>query len=80
LIFKFINTMSSSEFTAYVKAHIIKDGETHGHKGQLGACPFSLRVLLLLEEKGCTYEIEYINLDKKPEWYAYCYFFFISAL
>jgi hypothetical protein len=57
-----------SEFIAYVKAHLIKDGREEGHKGQLGACPFSHRVLLALEEKGILYEIEYINLDNKPDW------------
>ena len=56
------------EFTAYVKAHHIKGGEKQGRAGQLGACPFSHRVLLLLEEKGVTYNLEFINLDKKPEW------------
>lgn len=57
-----------SEFVAYVKAHIIKDGTEEGAQGQLGACPFSHRVLLVLEEKGLPYQLEYINLDKKPDW------------
>lgn len=57
-----------AEFIAYVKAHHIKDGKEEGHEGQLGACPFSHRVLLVLEEKSIPYEIDYINLDNKPEW------------
>jgi hypothetical protein len=57
-----------SEFTVYVKAHLIKDGTAAGTKGQLGACPFSHRALLVLEEKGIPYDIEYINLDQKPDW------------
>lgn len=60
--------MPSPDFKVFVKAHTIKDGEKEGHKGQLGACPFSMRVLLLLEEKTATYELDYINMDKKPEW------------
>jgi hypothetical protein len=60
-----------SEFIAYVKAHLIKDGTEEGRKGQLGACPFSHRVLLALEEKELPYQIEYINLDNKPEWYEF---------
>lgn len=56
------------EFVAYVKAHTIKDGAKEGHKGQLGACPFSHRVLLLLEEKEIPYELEFINLSDKPKW------------
>jgi hypothetical protein len=55
-------------FKVFVKAHTIKDGETEGQKGQLGACPFSHRVLLVLEEKEIPYELEFINLNNKPEW------------
>lgn len=59
-----------AEFVAYVKAHAIKDGVKEGHKGQLGACPFSHRVLLLLEEKEIPYELEFVNLSDKPKWYV----------
>ena len=32
-------------------------------------CPFVQRVTALLEQKGAAYEIEYINLNNKPEWF-----------
>ena len=57
-----------SEFVAYVKAHSIKEGAQMGKHGKLGACPYSLRVLLALEEKGIPYEIEYVDLENKPDW------------
>lgn len=56
------------DITVYVKGHTIKDGPREGHQGQLGACPFSARVLLTLEEKIIPYSISYIDLDNKPDW------------
>ena len=32
-------------------------------------CPFVQRVTALLEAKGKTYDIEYINLNVKPVWF-----------
>ncbi|MEM9424981.1 MAG: glutathione S-transferase family protein [Spirochaetota bacterium] len=32
-------------------------------------CPFVQRVTALLEAKGATYEIEYIHLSAKPQWF-----------
>ena len=32
-------------------------------------CPFVQRVTLVLEAKGLNYEVEYIELEKKPEWF-----------
>jgi glutathione S-transferase len=32
-------------------------------------CPFVQRVTALLEQKGIPYEVEYINLQNKPEWF-----------
>ena len=32
-------------------------------------CPFVQRVTALLEAKGNTYDIEYISLSEKPEWF-----------
>lgn len=35
---------------------------------QLGSCPFSHRVLILLEEKEKAYRIVYVNVNDKPDW------------
>lgn len=32
-------------------------------------CPFVQRVTALLERKGATYDIEYIDLSNKPDWF-----------
>lgn len=32
-------------------------------------CPFVQRVTTLLEQKGAAYEIEYIDLSNKPQWF-----------
>ena len=32
-------------------------------------CPFVQRVTALLELKGADYDIEYINLSNKPQWF-----------
>ena len=32
-------------------------------------CPFVQRVTSLLEANGSDYEIEYINLSNKPQWF-----------
>ena len=33
-------------------------------------CPFVQRVTALLETKGVDYEIEYIDLSNKPQWFV----------
>jgi glutathione dehydrogenase/transferase len=55
-------------YEVYVMGHSIKDGNQEGFQGQLGACPYSLRVLLLLEERELPYVVKFINLDNKPSW------------
>lgn len=32
-------------------------------------CPFAQRVVLVLNAKGIPYDVVYINLDNKPDWY-----------
>ena len=32
-------------------------------------CPFVQRVTALLEAKGVSYELEYIDLNNKPQWF-----------
>jgi len=44
----------------YVKGHA---------SGNLGDCPFSHRVLLMLEEKKVSYKPHYIDLKAKPDWF-----------
>ncbi|KAK7276246.1 hypothetical protein RIF29_17383 [Crotalaria pallida] len=36
---------------------------------RLGDCPFCQRVLLTLEEKHLTYDLKFVNLANKPEWF-----------
>jgi hypothetical protein len=55
----------STGIEVFVKGHTVKE---EGHQGQLGACPFSARGLLALEEKAIPYSINYIDLDHKPDW------------
>lgn len=53
-----------------VEAHVMghpKEAQ-EGHEGQLGACPFSHRILLILEEKAIPYRVNYIDTKNKPEW------------
>ncbi|MBE1292502.1 MAG: glutathione S-transferase family protein [Rhodobacteraceae bacterium] len=35
----------------------------------LKICPFVQRVIALLEAKGLPYDVEYITLDNKPQWF-----------
>lgn len=36
---------------------------------KLGDCPFTQRVLLTLEEKNLPYDMKYVDLRNKPEWF-----------
>ncbi|KAL4426238.1 hypothetical protein ABPG77_009853 [Micractinium sp. CCAP 211/92] len=54
------------EFAVYVFGHPKEGAESH--EGQLGACPFSHRVLLLLEEREVPYERTYVDASNKPAW------------
>ncbi|PSC68074.1 dehydroascorbate reductase [Micractinium conductrix] len=58
--------LEGAEFEAYVLGHPKEGGLAH--EGQLAACPFSARVLLLLEEKEIPYARTYVGSDKKPQW------------
>ncbi|EHA8591693.1 Glutathione S-transferase DHAR2 [Cocos nucifera] len=40
-----------------------------GSPDVLGDCPFSQRVLLILEDKNIPYDMKLINLGDKPEWF-----------
>ncbi|KAJ4960399.1 hypothetical protein NE237_020309 [Protea cynaroides] len=37
--------------------------------GKLGDCPFCQRVLLTLEEKHLPYDMKFVDLGNKPEWF-----------
>lgn len=58
-----------ASFEVWVKGHICKGGREATH-GQLGVCPYSLRVLLVLEEKGMPYTLHFVDLANKPKWCA----------
>ncbi|GAB4813214.1 hypothetical protein N2152v2_000260 [Parachlorella kessleri] len=58
---------STVEIEAHVMGHP-KDGAQEGHHGQLGACPFSHRVLLILEEKQIPYVTNFVDGSNKPAW------------
>eukprot|EP00887_Chlorella_sp_A99_P007086 scaffold2.g7086.t1 len=45
-----------------------KNGGSEDREGQLGACPFSMRVLMLLEEKEVPYRVNFIDVTNKPKW------------
>eukprot|EP00249_Psilotum_nudum_P007628 c20707_g1_i1 orf=112-1008(+) len=40
-----------------------------GYPDKLGDCPFSQRVLLMLEEKGLVYHTQLIDVSNKPSWF-----------
>ena len=52
----------SSQYVVFVKRGLAEEDT-------LGDCPFSQRVLLTLEEEGIEHERQYIDLEKKPEWF-----------
>ncbi|KAI3427360.1 hypothetical protein D9Q98_010276 [Chlorella vulgaris] len=54
------------EFQVHVLGHP-KEGAENTH-GQLGACPFSSHVLLLLEEKAVPYTVNFVDVQDKPDW------------
>ncbi|EFN51078.1 hypothetical protein CHLNCDRAFT_141455 [Chlorella variabilis] len=54
------------EFEVHVLGH--PKGGPEGHEGQLGACPFSHRVLLLLEERELPYTVDFVDVARKPDW------------
>lgn len=54
------------EFEVFVFGHPKEGAESH--EGQLGACPFSHRVLLLLEEREVPYARTYVDAAHKPAW------------
>src|SRR5690606_27548657 len=33
------------------------------------SCPFVQRSVILLEEKGSPYDVSYVDLDNKPQWF-----------
>lgn len=45
----------------------VKESVTIPNK--LGDCPFTQRVLLTLEEKHLPYDMKFVNLSNKPEWF-----------
>ncbi|KAL4436536.1 hypothetical protein ABPG75_003675 [Micractinium tetrahymenae] len=54
------------QFEVFVFGHPKEGAESH--EGQLGACPFSHRVLLLLEEREVPYARTYVDASHKPDW------------
>ncbi|KAG0624663.1 hypothetical protein M758_3G265400 [Ceratodon purpureus] len=53
---------SGQNLEVYVKA-------ATGDATKLGDCPFSQRVLMTCELKGLLYDVKYVDLDKKPDWF-----------
>ncbi|KAJ7286719.1 hypothetical protein O6H91_Y319900 [Diphasiastrum complanatum] len=46
-----------------------------GDPTKIGDCPFSQRVLMTLEEKHLPYEGRFIDVENKPTWYMYRWFY-----
>ncbi|XP_073385633.1 glutathione S-transferase DHAR2 isoform X2 [Physcomitrium patens] len=40
-----------------------------GNPCKLGDCPFSQRVLITCELKNIAYDVKFVDLDRKPEWF-----------
>jgi glutathione S-transferase len=57
---------ASAAFDVYVKG-APAEGQV-SNKGKLLDCPFSQRVLLTLEEKGVSYQHQYVDEYNIPEW------------
>jgi glutathione S-transferase len=53
---------SCQKLEVYVKA-------ATGDPSKLGDCPFSQRVLMTCELKDIVYDVKYVDLDKKPDWF-----------
>lgn len=61
---------NNTPFEVYVKAasKTLSEGVQESPHGTLGACPFSFRVLLTLEEKMLPYKAHFVDSSNKPEW------------
>lgn len=56
----------SAKYTVFVKGHP-KNDQQEDQRGTLGACPFSLAALLVLEENSLPYTIDFVDLNNKPD-------------